>query len=76
MSKKNNSNADKQTDFDWCLAKMLATAEPGTIFMAGGFPNPEMFPFQSMEVQVDDNTRIELDEASIRPALQYQPTLG
>ena len=58
------------------LAKKLATAEPGTIFMAGGFPNPEMFPFQTMDMRVDEDTTIHLDEASIRPALQYQPTMG
>ncbi|CAG7831592.1 unnamed protein product [Allacma fusca] len=58
------------------MTQMLATAEPGTIFMAGGFPNPEMFPFESVDVRVDANIQVHLEGSALSAALQYQPTLG
>lgn len=55
---------------------MLATAPPGTIFMAGGLPNPALFPFQSLTVELDSKTKLNLDQTALRAALQYQPTSG
>ncbi|XP_021962290.1 kynurenine/alpha-aminoadipate aminotransferase, mitochondrial [Folsomia candida] len=58
------------------MTKMLATAPPGTIFMAGGLPNPALFPFQSLTVELDSKTKLNLDQTALRAALQYQPTSG
>ncbi|CAL8104855.1 unnamed protein product [Orchesella dallaii] len=58
------------------LTKQFATAGPGTIFVAGGLPNPDLFPYTSLSLQVDENTSINLSGQELRAALQYQPTMG
>jgi len=44
--------------------------------MAGGLPNPELFPFQSIKFQIDSETEICVEGTALRAALQYLPTLG
>jgi len=52
-------------------------AEPGSVIaMAGGLPNPELFPFQSMTFQVDANTKLNITGRPLLNALQYQQTAG
>ncbi|ODN02595.1 Kynurenine/alpha-aminoadipate aminotransferase, mitochondrial [Orchesella cincta] len=58
------------------LTKLFASAEPGTIFMAGGLPNPDLFPYTSFSLQIDEKTSINLSSQELRLALQYQPTMG
>ncbi len=61
----------------------MAIAQPGTIFMATGHPNPELFPFSGLTVDLkssssfmDKMTKLSLNETELKAALQYQPTLG
>jgi hypothetical protein len=54
----------------------MATAEKGTIFMAGGLPNPTLFPFDGLEVTLTGGLKLKLEEKELKAALQYQATLG
>jgi hypothetical protein len=49
---------------------------PGMISLAGGLPNPAMFPFKQIGFGLADGTRIELSPAELNDALQYCPTPG
>ncbi|KAL1917420.1 uncharacterized protein VTP21DRAFT_3813 [Calcarisporiella thermophila] len=49
---------------------------PGMISMAGGFPNPEMFPFSGLTIHLKDGTSIPLDDATIKETLQYGLSSG
>lgn len=51
------------------------TQIPGMISLAGGMPNPNTFPIQSMTMTLKDGSKIELNE-DISKALQYSPTAG
>jgi len=57
-------------------AKKLADADKDTIFMAGGLPNPSLFPFESLTVSLGDEKTLTLKDGALKAALQYQPTLG
>lgn len=69
------------------LAPLLS--RPGMVSLGGGMPNPDLFPFASMNFGVTDPTtvqeggdgegkelRIELSDDELRSALQYSPTPG
>lgn len=57
---------------------MFSVASPDTVFMAGGLPNPNLFPFSSITVELDDKdkTKMNVSGDDLRAALQYQPSLG
>jgi kynurenine/2-aminoadipate aminotransferase len=46
-------------------------ALPGMISLGGGLPNPSMFPFTKMEVQLVDGSSLTLDGKLLGDALQY-----
>lgn len=46
------------------------------MFLAGGVPNPGMFPFENLSVNVKGGTTINLDKKDMTAALQYGPTQG
>ena len=46
------------------------------ISLAGGLPNPGMFPYESAEIKLKDGTTLTLDEAKMKTALQYGATPG
>ena len=59
------------------MTKIMSTAPPEMISMAGGMPNPKLFPFKKMTVQLKDNTSsISLSGTKMEQALQYLPTGG
>ena len=59
------------------MIKIMSTAPPEMISMAGGMPNPKLFPFKKMTVQLkDDTTSISLSGTKMEQALQYLPTGG
>lgn len=58
------------------MTKILATASPEMIPLSGGLPNPEMFPFKQLTLQVSDGVPIVLEGKELQSALQYLPTNG
>jgi kynurenine/2-aminoadipate aminotransferase len=46
------------------------------VFLAGGLPNPNTFPFQSASIKLRDGSNIQLEGKTINDALQYGPTQG
>ncbi|XP_071452642.1 kynurenine/alpha-aminoadipate aminotransferase, mitochondrial-like [Hetaerina americana] len=58
------------------ITKLYAVAPPGTVFFAGGFPNPRTFPFAETKITLKDGTTFTLSGKSLESALQYQPTQG
>ena len=57
-------------------AKLLTQGSPSLVFLAGGVPNPGMFPFENMSVSVKGGTTINLEKKDMTAALQYGPTQG
>jgi len=49
---------------------------PGMISLGGGLPNPELFPFKSMNFEVDDGSVLSFTEGELKDALQYSNTPG
>ncbi|GAB5354133.1 hypothetical protein AAMO2058_000093600 [Amorphochlora amoebiformis] len=49
---------------------------PGMISLGGGLPNPEMFPFKSLEFTLEDGTCLALKSSEIQDAFQYSNTPG
>lgn len=47
---------------------------PGMISFGGGYPNPETFPFLSMDLFFKGGRGLTLDGAEMKPALQYGPS--
>ena len=58
------------------MTKILAAAPPEMIPLSGGFPNPEMFPFNNLTISVENGSPISLSGKSLQSALQYLPTNG
>jgi len=59
------------------MTKVLAAAPPEMIPLSGGFPNPAMFPFTSLEMSVTGSpTPLRLSGRELQAALQYLPTPG
>jgi len=63
-------------------AKLRAFADSDTIFVAGGLPNPDLFPFTKLEVKLsscddeDSSQNLVVEGDKLKAALQYLPTLG
>jgi kynurenine/2-aminoadipate aminotransferase len=55
---------------------VLAAAPPAMIPLSGGFPNPEMFPFKQLRLEVSGGAPIVLEGKQLQSALQYLPTPG
>jgi len=51
-------------------------AEPGMISLGGGMPNPTTFPIKSIQVELTDGGKFELQGESLENVLQYSGTRG
>jgi len=58
------------------MTKILASSPPEMIPLSGGFPNPELFPFKSMHIEIAGGDTISLSGKSMQQSLQYLPTNG
>jgi len=58
------------------MTKILAGAPPEMIPLSGGMPNPEMFPFKELKLEVTGGHPIVLEGKALQAALQYIPTHG
>lgn len=58
------------------LTAILAKSGPSMISLAGGLPNPDLFPFQEAEFKLRDGTVLQLNEDKMKVALQYGSTNG
>eukprot|EP00466_Bigelowiella_natans_P014347 jgi/Bigna1/51736/estExt_Genewise1Plus.C_30056 len=48
---------------------------PGMISLGGGLPNPELFPFKSLDFELED-AKLSLTPTELKDALQYSNTPG
>jgi hypothetical protein len=62
--------------YTYLLANLLTQGSPDLVFLAGGLPNPNTFPFQSASIKLRDGSNIQLEGKTINDALQYGPTQG
>ncbi|XP_071512466.1 kynurenine/alpha-aminoadipate aminotransferase, mitochondrial-like isoform X3 [Panulirus ornatus] len=58
------------------LTSLLTNASPELVFMAGGLPNPQMFPFQAASVTMKDGRALTIHPKLMTDCLQYLPTPG
>ncbi|KAK8736455.1 hypothetical protein OTU49_005014 [Cherax quadricarinatus] len=58
------------------LTSLLSNASPQLVFMAGGLPNVQMFPFQAASITMRDNQTITINPKLMNDCLQYGPTPG
>ena len=72
----NNISSSRQPSLIREMTKILANASPDMIPLSGGFPNPEMFPFTKLTVDVEHGSQISLEGPALQSALQYLPTNG
>jgi len=72
----NNVSAARQPSLIREMTKILANAPPDMIPLSGGFPNPKMFPFTSLTMDVEGGEAIKLSGSALQSALQYLPTNG
>lgn len=57
-------------------AELLGKIPKSTISLAPGAPNPNVFPFKTAAVTLEDGKTIEFDEEMMKKALQYSPSSG
>ena len=72
----NNVSAARQPSLIREMTKVLANAPPEMIPLSGGFPNPAMFPFTNLTLDVVNGQPIKLSGSALQSALQYLPTNG
>ena len=72
----NTVSAARQPSLIREMTKVLAQAPPEMIPLSGGVPNPAMFPFTSLTMEVVNGEPIKLNGPSLQSALQYLPTNG
>ena len=72
----NNISAARQPSLIREMTKILAAAPPEMIPLSGGFPNPKMFPFSKLTLEVEGGHPISLSGGALQSALQYLPTNG
>ncbi|CAH1776805.1 unnamed protein product [Owenia fusiformis] len=58
------------------LTELLSRSPPSMISLAGGMPNPELFPFQEADIKLRDGSTLKIDSSTMKTALQYGPTQG
>lgn len=60
-----------------CLsANLLTEASPDLVFMAGGLPNAQLFPFQAASITLKDGHALTIHPKLMTDCLQYGPTPG
>lgn len=57
-------------------ANLLTQASPDLVFMAGGLPNAQMFPFQAASITLKDGHALTIHPKLMTDCLQYGPTAG
>jgi len=72
----NQISKERQPSLIREMTKILASAPPEMIPLSGGLPNPKLFPFKDLTVQVTDGKPISLTGKDMEQALQYLPTGG
>uniref|UniRef100_A0A8C4PUH0 Aminoadipate aminotransferase n=1 Tax=Equus asinus asinus TaxID=83772 RepID=A0A8C4PUH0_EQUAS len=58
------------------LTELLGKIPKSTISLAPGAPNPNVFPFKTVAVTLEDGKTIEFHEEMMKKALQYSPSSG
>ncbi|KAF4799523.1 Kynurenine/alpha-aminoadipate aminotransferase, mitochondrial [Turdus rufiventris] len=57
-------------------AELMQKSPPSLISLAGGAPNPNLFPFKKATVDIGHGTPIEIGEDLMKRALQYSASAG
>ncbi|XP_030306077.1 kynurenine/alpha-aminoadipate aminotransferase, mitochondrial isoform X3 [Calypte anna] len=58
------------------LTELMQISPPSLISLAGGAPNPNVFPFKRATVAIGDGTAVEIGEDLMKRALQYSASAG
>ncbi|KAK2527586.1 Aadat [Columba guinea] len=58
------------------LTELLQKSPPSLISLAGGAPNPEVFPFKRATIATGHGTTVEIGEDLMKRALQYSASAG
>ncbi|XP_030348648.1 kynurenine/alpha-aminoadipate aminotransferase, mitochondrial isoform X5 [Strigops habroptila] len=58
------------------LSELMEKAPPSLISLAGGAPNPDLFPFKKATVAIGHGSAIEIGEELMKRALQYSASAG
>ncbi|XP_035746789.1 kynurenine/alpha-aminoadipate aminotransferase, mitochondrial isoform X1 [Egretta garzetta] len=58
------------------LTELMQKSPPSLISLAGGAPNPNLFPFKRATVAIGHGTAIEIGEDLMKRALQYSASAG
>ncbi|NXE37321.1 AADAT protein, partial [Ptilorrhoa leucosticta] len=58
------------------LTELMQKSPPSLISLAGGAPNPNVFPFKRATVDIGHGTAIEIGEDLMKRALQYSASAG
>ncbi|XP_037990469.1 kynurenine/alpha-aminoadipate aminotransferase, mitochondrial isoform X1 [Motacilla alba alba] len=58
------------------LTELMQKSPPSLISLAGGAPNPNVFPFKRATVDIGHGTPIEIGEDLMKRALQYSASAG
>ncbi|XP_032917228.1 kynurenine/alpha-aminoadipate aminotransferase, mitochondrial isoform X2 [Catharus ustulatus] len=58
------------------LTELMQKSPPSLISLAGGAPNPNLFPFKKATVDIGHGTPIEIGEDLMKRALQYSASAG
>ncbi|KAG0722294.1 Kynurenine/alpha-aminoadipate aminotransferase, mitochondrial [Chionoecetes opilio] len=57
-------------------ANLLIQASPELVFMAGGLPNAQLFPFHAGSITLMDGRALTIHPKLMNDCLQYGPTAG
>ncbi|XP_061331052.1 kynurenine/alpha-aminoadipate aminotransferase, mitochondrial isoform X2 [Pezoporus flaviventris] len=58
------------------LTELMEKSPPSLISLAGGAPNPDLFPFKKATVAIGHGSAIEIGEELMKRALQYSASAG
>ncbi|XP_057576247.1 kynurenine/alpha-aminoadipate aminotransferase, mitochondrial-like isoform X2 [Hippopotamus amphibius kiboko] len=58
------------------MAEILGKASKSALSLAAGAPNPNMFPFKTAVVTIENGEAIQFDEEIMKRALQYSQSAG
>ncbi|XP_069797445.1 kynurenine/alpha-aminoadipate aminotransferase, mitochondrial [Narcine bancroftii] len=72
----NSVSAARRTSPIRALTELLERSPPTMISLAGGLPNPDMFPFESASFTIKDGRSITFGLETMKRALQYSSSSG
>uniref|UniRef100_A0A8C6JYG2 Aminotransferase class I/classII large domain-containing protein n=1 Tax=Melopsittacus undulatus TaxID=13146 RepID=A0A8C6JYG2_MELUD len=58
------------------LTELMEQSPPSLISLAGGAPNPDLFPFKKATITIGHGSSIEIGEKLMKRALQYSASAG